>query len=132
MKPIRFLIAVVAACVLGAGVVGAAGLPGDATRTLGKNPLFPSGLRASALNQQSAAQFAKRVALVAGTTTFTFPSAYTSIPVCTVAGEAAANINTIRGVPSVTAYVVTSYSAASTVAASDTQFVDIVCVGNPF
>lgn len=131
MKAFRFVIAAVAAFVIGAGATFAAGLPGDATKSLGINPLFPSGLRTSQLKQQSAGQFAPRLALVAGTVTFNFPTAYTSIPTCTVSGEAATNINAIRGVPSKTAYVVTSYSAASTVASSDTQFVDIHCIANP-
>lgn len=134
----RLLVAALAALAIGTAVFEAPAIAqvypaigGDVTDVLGNNPIFPYGLRASVLNQQAAGQFAQRAALVAGTYTFTFAKAYNSIPACTVTGEAGANINTIRAVPSTSSVVVTSYSAASTVATTDTQFVDIHCDGNP-
>lgn len=76
------------------------------------------------MNQMSASQFATRAALVAGSLTFSFPVAYSSIPVCTATGEGS-TVNVLKIVPSTTNANVTSS------AGGDTQTVDIICVGNP-
>jgi len=63
--------------------------------------------------------------MTAGVYTFTFPTAYTSTPVCTATEEGSTG-SVAHGVPSTTSYVVTS-----TVTTGNTDVVDITCIGDP-
>ncbi|MGA8142922.1 MAG: glycosyl hydrolase family 28-related protein [Candidatus Acidiferrales bacterium] len=73
------------------------------------------------LDQGSSGQFAGTVVLVAGTATVTFPTAFTSTPVCVANDQSA--IATVRVQPSATAVTLTQSSGTDTI--------DWVCVGNP-
>jgi hypothetical protein len=77
------------------------------------------------INQSAASQFAKRVALVAGSTTFTFPTAFNSAPVCLAVPEGTLSLGLIQVAPTTTNCVVTSAVGA------DTRTVDILVIGNP-
>jgi hypothetical protein len=73
------------------------------------------------LNQGAANTFAGPVALAAGTATVTFPTAYSSAPVCTADDTSA--IATVRVQTTATALTLTQSSGTDTVA--------YICVGNP-
>jgi Pectate lyase superfamily protein len=73
------------------------------------------------LNQGAANTFAGTVALVTGTATVTFPTAYTSAPVCTANDTSA--IATVR--------VQTTATTLTVSQASGTDTIMYVCVGNP-
>jgi hypothetical protein len=77
------------------------------------------------LNQSAASQFAKRVALVAGSTTFTFPTAYNSVPVCVASPEGTLALGLISVAPSTSSCIVTS------AVGTDTRTVNIIAIGNP-
>ena len=77
------------------------------------------------VNQSAASQFAKRVALSSGTTTFTFPTAYLNTPVCVATPEGTLALGLLQVAPTTTACVVTS------AVGSDTRTVDILVIGNP-
>jgi hypothetical protein len=73
------------------------------------------------LNQGAANTFAGTVALVTGTATVTFPTAYNSAPVC-VANDSSA-VATVR--------VQTTATALTLTQSSGTDTIMYVCVGNP-
>ncbi len=73
------------------------------------------------LNQGAANTFAGSVALVTGTATVTFPTAYNSAPVCTANDTSA--IATVR--------VQTTATALTLSQASGTDTIMYICVGNP-
>jgi hypothetical protein len=92
-----------------------------AVRDSGGSAVYGSLAISQHLNQGASGQFAGTVALVAGTATVTFPTAFTSAPVC-VANDQSATA-TVRVTPSATAVTLTQSSGTDTI--------DWVCVGNP-
>jgi hypothetical protein len=75
------------------------------------------------LNQSLAGQYAASLTLSSGTATFTYPTGYTSTPVCALGPGVTGN--TYKCVPGTSSAVVTSSSG------SDTSTIGIVIVGNP-
>lgn len=73
------------------------------------------------LNQGASGQFAGTVALVAGAATVTFPTPFSSAPVCVATDQTA--IAAIKIVPSATNVVLTESSGTDTIA--------WICIGNP-
>jgi hypothetical protein len=73
------------------------------------------------LNQGAANTFAGTIALASGTATITFPTAYTSAPVCTANDTSA--IATVR--------VQTSAATLTLTQSSGTDTIMYMCVGNP-
>lgn len=128
MKNLR--IALVAALVLVTGGYASAQLypavKGDVTDILGSAPLFPYGARMSQLNQYQAGNYAIRAALATGVYTYTFPAAYNSAPICTGSEE-----STTGHYVKITAISATAVTMTSDVTTSNSDPVDIVCVGNP-
>ncbi len=87
-----------------------------------RNPTVYASLGISQHSNQGAANtFAGTVALAAGSATVTFPTAYTSAPVCTASDTSA--IATVR--------VQTTAAARTLSQASGTDTIAYVCVGNP-
>ncbi len=87
-----------------------------------QNPTLYGSLGISQhLNQGAANTFAGTVALASGTATVTFPTAYTSAPVCTANDTSA--IATVRVQTTATALTLTQSSGTDTIA--------YICVGNP-
>ena len=89
-------------------------------RDSGGSAVYGSLAVSQHLNQGASGQFAGTVALVAGTATVTFPTPFTSAPVC-VANDQSAIAPCV--VPSATAVMLTEASGTDTIA--------WMCIGNP-
>jgi hypothetical protein len=94
--------------------------PGEVRDSGGSN-VYGSLAISQHLTQGSAGQFAGTVALSGGTATVTFPTAFSSAPVCVATDQTA--IAAIKIVPSATSVVITESSGTDTIA--------WICVGNP-
>jgi hypothetical protein len=94
--------------------------PGE-VRDSGGSSVYGSLAISQHLTQGSAGQFAGTVALSGGTATVTFPTAFSSAPVCVATDQTA--IAAIKIVPSATNVVITESSGTDTIA--------WICVGNP-
>ncbi|MGA8220205.1 MAG: carboxypeptidase-like regulatory domain-containing protein [Candidatus Acidiferrales bacterium] len=90
-------------------------------RDSGGSAVYGSLAISQHLTQGSSGQFAGIVALVSGTATVTFPTAFSSAPVCVATDQTA--IAAIKIVPSATNVVISESSGTDTVA--------WICVGNP-
>jgi hypothetical protein len=87
-----------------------------------QNPVVYGSLSVSQhLNQAGAANFAGTVALVGGAAAVTFPTAYSSAPVCTANDTSA--IATVR--------VQTTATTLTLTQSSGTDTIMYICVGNP-
>jgi len=90
-------------------------------RDSGGSAVYGSLAVSQHLNQGASGQFAGTVALVAGTATVTFPTPFSSTPVCVANDQSA--IATVRVQPSATAVTLTQSSGTDTIA--------WICIGNP-
>lgn len=130
----RFFVAAIAAVVLCVGGIVATptlaqvfpAVAGDVTGILGNFPIFPYGLGSAKINQDAAGHFATRHVLATGVYTWTFTSAYKSVPICTGSEEA-----TTGHYVKITAISATAVTLTSDVTASNSDPVDLVCFGNP-
>jgi len=90
-------------------------------RDSGGSAVYGSLAVSQHFNQGASGQFAGSVALVGGTATVTFPTPFSSAPVCVANDQSA--IATVRVQPSATALTLTQSSGTDTIA--------WICVGNP-
>jgi len=90
-------------------------------RDSGGSAVYGSLAVSQHLNQGASGQFAGTVALVGGTATVTFPTPFSSTPVCVANDQSA--IATVRVQPSATALTLTQASGTDTIA--------WICMGNP-
>jgi hypothetical protein len=92
-----------------------------AVRDSGGSAVYGSLAISQHLNQGATGQFAGTVALAAGTATVTFPTAFTSTPVCVANDQSA--IATVKVTPSASSLTLTQSSGTDTI--------NWVCIGNP-
>lgn len=90
-------------------------------RDSGGSAVYGSLAVSQHLTQGASGQFAGTVALVGGTATVTFPTPFSSTPVCVANDQSA--IATVRVQPSATALTLTQSSGTDTIA--------WICIGNP-
>ena len=90
-------------------------------RDSGNSAVYGSLAISQHLNQGATGQFAGTVALVGGTATVTFPTPFTSTPVCVANDQSA--IATVKVTPSASALTLTQSSGTDTI--------NWLCIGNP-